>query len=62
MDECMAQGQILQARQATMTSRIDNDIRNTEERLTDLKRAKQILDENPAMQELLNLLTKANLR
>jgi len=40
--------------------RIEMNIQETEERLANIKRMKQLLDENPQLQELLDLFRKVS--
>lgn len=44
------------ARMPTMKERLELAVREAENRLTDAKRAKEIFDKNPELEELLNIM------
>ena len=44
----------------TIKQRLDMAVRAAEERLSAVKRAKEILDKNPELEELLNIMQKSH--
>jgi len=44
----------------TIKQRLDMAVRQAEERLQAVKRAKEILDKNPELEELLNIMQKSH--
>ncbi len=42
----------------TLKTRLDMQVKDAEDRLRDAKRAREILDNNPEMEELLNIMQK----
>jgi hypothetical protein len=58
-------GQLAQIREGmasvpTVKQRLDMAVRQAEERLAAVKRAKEILDKNPDLEELLNIMQKSH--
>ena len=46
------------ARMPTMKERIEQSVRDAEARLADTKRAKEIFDKHPELEELLNIMQR----
>lgn len=46
------------ARMPTLKERLDMQVKDAEDRLRDAKRAREILDKNPEMEELMNIMQK----
>lgn len=47
-------------RQATIKNRIEMAVNQAEERLAAVKRAKEILDKNPELEELLDIMQRSH--
>lgn len=45
-------------RMPTLKERLDMQVKDAEDRLRDAKRAREILDKNPEMEELMNIMQK----